>query len=166
MIRTGKVVAVHDGQIDVEFSRPEACAKCGMCAEGHAQCHQITLPGQALDLLQKGQGVDGLDEIHPAHKILHLVALQSPDEVEGRALVGPLGVLFQQLLDPVLPQGGEAAGNGSPAGGGVVHLAGAHQQDVFGLSPGALRRGGNAGPDGGNILSNGHGSAPFSDTLS
>ena len=30
MIRTGKVVAVHDGQIDVEFSRPEACAKCGI----------------------------------------------------------------------------------------------------------------------------------------
>ena len=54
MIRTGKVVAVHDGQIEVEFSRPEACAKCGMCAEGHAQCHQITLPGQA----QVGDEVD------------------------------------------------------------------------------------------------------------
>ena len=47
MIRTGKVVAVHDGLLDVQFTRPEACEKCGMCEEAHAHCHQITLPGQA-----------------------------------------------------------------------------------------------------------------------
>lgn len=47
MIRTGKVVDVRDGNIVIEFSRPEACAKCGMCPEAHANCHQITLPGNA-----------------------------------------------------------------------------------------------------------------------
>lgn len=54
MIRTGKVVAVHDGCLEVEFSRPEACAKCGMCEEAHAKCHTITLPGRA----QVGDEVD------------------------------------------------------------------------------------------------------------
>lgn len=48
MIRTGKVVAVHDGLLDVEFLRPEACEKCGMCQNAHnTHCHQITLAGHA-----------------------------------------------------------------------------------------------------------------------
>lgn len=47
-------MAVHDGLLDIQFSRPEACEKCRMCEEAHAHCHQITLSGQA----QVGDEID------------------------------------------------------------------------------------------------------------
>lgn len=48
MVRTGTVVCEHDdGTLDVQFLRPEACEKCGMCAEGHARCHNIRIKGRA-----------------------------------------------------------------------------------------------------------------------
>lgn len=48
MIRTGTVYEVGEGTVSIRFMRPEACAKCGMCEEGHREkCHEITIKGQA-----------------------------------------------------------------------------------------------------------------------
>ena len=46
MIRTGRVVAEKDGQIEVCFERPEACAKCGACGGGK-HISQVKIPGSA-----------------------------------------------------------------------------------------------------------------------
>ena len=46
MIRTGRVVAEKDGQIEICFERPEACAKCGACAGGK-HFSQVKIPGSA-----------------------------------------------------------------------------------------------------------------------
>ena len=47
MRKTGTVIAQNDGMIDVQFERPEACAKCGACGEGRAQCTTLTLKAEA-----------------------------------------------------------------------------------------------------------------------
>ena len=92
-----------------------------------------------------------------AHHLLDLVALQVADEVQRRALIGVFRELLRHLLDPVFPQGVNTGGNGCPAGGGVIHLAGAHQGDLSGVParlPGGL---GNLRPDAGDVFRNGHG---------
>ena len=91
-----------------------------------------------------------------AHHLLDLVALQMADEVQRRAVIGVLAELLDHLLDPVLPQHVDAGGDGLPAGSGVVHLAGAHQGDLFGVPAGLLRSGLNICPDLGNVFCNGH----------
>ena len=45
--KTGTVISVEDEMIHVLFERPEACAKCGACAEGRAKCTTITLRAKA-----------------------------------------------------------------------------------------------------------------------
>jgi len=44
MLRTGKVVFTGDGEIEVSFERPEACAHCGACA-GQKEETRVTIPG-------------------------------------------------------------------------------------------------------------------------
>ena len=46
MLRTGKVVAAGNGQVEVCFVRPEACAHCGACA-GQKEETLVTIPGSA-----------------------------------------------------------------------------------------------------------------------
>src|SRR5699024_1936063 len=92
------------------------------------------------------------DEGHPAHHLADLVALEVADEVQRRPLVGPLGQLLRHLLDPVLPQGVDAGGNGRPAGRRVIHLAGPHQEDLPRVPARPLRRRGHAAPDGADIF--------------
>jgi len=46
MIRTGRVVAEKDGQLEICFERPEACAKCGACSGGK-HFSQVKVPGSA-----------------------------------------------------------------------------------------------------------------------
>ena len=45
MVRTGRVVAQENGQIEVCFDRPEACAHCGGC--GQKQRTLLRFPGEA-----------------------------------------------------------------------------------------------------------------------
>ena len=47
MRKTGTVVAKNEEMIDIQCERPEACAKCGACGEGRAQCTTLTLRAQA-----------------------------------------------------------------------------------------------------------------------
>ena len=44
MLRTGKVVAVSDGMLEVCFERPEACAHCGACG-GQKEETLVRIPG-------------------------------------------------------------------------------------------------------------------------
>lgn len=46
MIRTGRVVAEQNGQLEICFERPEACAKCGACGGGK-HFSQVKIPGSA-----------------------------------------------------------------------------------------------------------------------
>ena len=71
-----------------------------------------------------------MDQGRPAHHLTDLVALEMADEVEGRAVVGAFRQLGRHLLDPVFPQSVNAGGDGRLAGGGIVHLAGPHQEDL------------------------------------
>ena len=71
--------------------------------------------------------------------------------MQGRAIIGVLRQLFRHLLHPVLAQYVDAGGNGLPAGGGVIHLAGAHQRDLSGLPAAFGTGGGNAAADLGNV---------------
>ena len=45
MVRSGKVVSEKNGQLEVCFERPEACAHCNACGEKHESL--VTLPGNA-----------------------------------------------------------------------------------------------------------------------
>lgn len=44
MLRTGKVMAAENGEIEVSFERPEACARCGAC-HGQKEESRIRMPG-------------------------------------------------------------------------------------------------------------------------
>ena len=44
MLRTGKVVAAHGGELEVCFERPEACAHCGACG-GQKEETLVKIPG-------------------------------------------------------------------------------------------------------------------------
>lgn len=88
-----------------------------------------------------------------AHHLLDFVALQVADEVQGGAVVGVLLQLLYHLLHPVLPQGVDAGCHGLPAGGGIVHLAGAHQQDLLRVPAGLPGRRGHVRPDPGPMFS-------------
>ena len=46
MLRTGRVVGVLDGEVEVCFERPEACARCGACT-GHKHESLVKIPGDA-----------------------------------------------------------------------------------------------------------------------
>ena len=81
--------------------------------------------------------------------------------MEGGAGVGVVSQLRRHLLDPVLPQGVDAGSDGGAAGGGVIHLAGAHQEDLAGV-PARLHGGrGHFGPDGGDVFRNTHRNTSF-----
>ena len=73
------------------------------------------------------------------------------DEVERRTVIGVLAQLLRHLLDPVFAQHVDPGGDGLPAGGGVIHLAGAHQRDLSGLPAAFGTGGGNAAADLGNV---------------
>ncbi len=45
MIRTGKVVSAGNGELQVCFERPEACAHCQACGEAHESL--VAIPGSA-----------------------------------------------------------------------------------------------------------------------
>ena len=45
MVRTGKVVSVENGSMQVCFERPEACAHCRACGEVHESL--VSIPGSA-----------------------------------------------------------------------------------------------------------------------
>jgi hypothetical protein len=118
--------------------------------------HQPPGRGHFLDLVQQLQRAHGLDQGHMAHHLLDFVALQVADEVQGGAVVGVLLQLLYHLLHPVLPQGVDAGCHGLPAGGGIVHLAGAHQQDFLRVPAGLPGRRVHVRPDPGNVLRNCH----------
>ena len=44
MLRTGKVIGAENGEIEVSFQRPEACAHCGAC-HGQKEETRIRMPG-------------------------------------------------------------------------------------------------------------------------
>ena len=44
MLRTGKVVSSHEGEMEVCFERPEACAHCGACG-GIKHESLVKIPG-------------------------------------------------------------------------------------------------------------------------
>ena len=89
--------------------------------------------------------------------ILYRVWIGFPDR-----LIGVFRQLGGHLLDPVFAQGVNTGGNGLLAGGGVVHFAGAHQDDVGAGAAGLPGRLVHLLPDGGNILRNRHSeSLPF-----
>lgn len=44
MLRTGKVIGGENGEIEVSFERPEACAHCGAC-RGQKEETRIRMPG-------------------------------------------------------------------------------------------------------------------------
>ena len=46
MVRTGKVVSASNGELEVCFERPEACAHCGACA-GQKEETLVKIPGNA-----------------------------------------------------------------------------------------------------------------------
>ena len=46
MLRTGRVVSARDGELEVCFERPEACAHCGACA-GQPHESLVRIPGDA-----------------------------------------------------------------------------------------------------------------------
>ena len=46
MLRTGKVVSAREGELEVCFERPEACARCGACA-GQKEKTLVKIPGNA-----------------------------------------------------------------------------------------------------------------------
>ena len=46
MLRTGQVISSENGQVEVQFERPEACAHCGAC-QGQKHCTVVKLPGSA-----------------------------------------------------------------------------------------------------------------------
>ena len=84
------------------------------------------------------------------------------DKVQGTALIGVFRQLGGHLLHPVFAQGVDPGGNGLLAGGGVVHFAGAHQDNVGAGAPRFPGRLVHLLPDGGNILRNRHSeSLPF-----
>ena len=101
-----------------------------------------------------------MDESGLAHHLPHLVALQMADEVQGRSVIGVLSQLGGHLLHPVLPQSVHSGGDGLLTGGGVVHLAGAHQNDIplaAAAFPGGLNHALQAGIDhGGRAAAVGH----------
>ena len=110
-----------------------------LAADVHLQqniLHDAQLIRLLVHLGQQLRRADGLDQGHLAHHLLHLVALQVADEMQRRAAIGVLRQLGGHLLHPVLAQGVDAGGDGLLAGGGIVHLAGAHQRDI---RPGAAR---------------------------
>ena len=106
-----------------------------------------------------------MDESGLAHHLPHLVALQMADEVQGRSVIGVLSQLGGHLLHPVLPQSVHSGGDGLLTGGGVVHLAGAHQNDIplaAAAFSGGLRH---LPPHGGNVFRNGHTDLSFPDGI-
>ena len=46
MLRTGKVVSAGNGELEVCFERPEACAHCGACG-GQKEETLVKIPGDA-----------------------------------------------------------------------------------------------------------------------
>ena len=46
MLRTGRVVSAMNGDVEVCFERPEACARCGACHE-HKHESLVKIPGDA-----------------------------------------------------------------------------------------------------------------------
>ena len=91
-----------------------------------------------------------------AHHFIDLIALQMADEVQRRAVIGVLRQFGRHLLHPVFPQRVDAGGNGLPAGGGVVHLAGAYQNDVRRIPARFPGRCCDIGPHPGDIFCDGH----------
>ena len=113
--------------------------------------------GGFLDLIQQGQRAHGLDQRRLAHHLLDLVALEMADEVQRCAVVGIFRELPGHLLNAVFAQGINAGGDGLPAGGGVVHFAGAHQGDVRTGAAGFGGGGFDSQADGRNVFGYGHG---------
>ena len=137
----------------------------GLAADVHLQqdiLAELQSSGGLFDLLQKLRAAHRLDQIGLAHHLADLVALQMADKVQGTAGVGVFRQLGGHLLDPVFAQGVNTGGNGLLAGGGVVHFAGAHQDDVGAGAAGLPGRLVHLLPDGGNVLRNRHSeSLPF-----
>ena len=105
---------------------------------------------------QQGERPHGLDQGHLAHHLLNLVPLKMTDEVERCAVIGVLAQLLRHLLDPVFAQHVDPGGDGLPAGGGVIHLAGAYQRDLLGVPAAFSAGGGDPLTDLLNICLNGH----------
>ena len=47
MLRTGRVVSAKNGELEVCFQRPEACAHCTAACGGQAHETLVTIPGDA-----------------------------------------------------------------------------------------------------------------------
>ncbi|MBQ7520632.1 MAG: SoxR reducing system RseC family protein [Clostridia bacterium] len=47
MLRTGRVVSAKDGELQVCFQRPEACAHCSAACGGQAHETLVAIPGDA-----------------------------------------------------------------------------------------------------------------------
>ena len=76
--------------------------------------------------------------------------------MERRAVIGVFRQLFRHLLHPVLAQRVDPGGNGLAAGGGIVHLAGAHQRDLGGVPARGPGRLGDLRPNGLNVFCDRH----------
>ena len=125
--------------------RPEA-GFSGLSRHVHLQqdvLDQAPFNSKTVNKGHKFQAVHALDKGDLAHYLLCLVLLQMSDELEPGPFIGPLGQLFQQLLDPVFSAIAEPGGYGLLYAPCVVHLGGPHQDDVLRPSAGGLCGGGN-----------------------
>ena len=83
-----------------------------------------------------------------------------PDKVQRRTVVGVLRQLGHHLLHAVLAQHVDTGGDSLLAGGGVIHLAGAHQCNVRAGAPCLAGRLVDPAADLRNIFSDRHRSLP------
>ena len=47
MVRSGKVIGVQDGSLEICFQRPEMCAQCGACVGHKAHEETVKIKGEA-----------------------------------------------------------------------------------------------------------------------
>ena len=108
-----------------------------LAADIHLQqniLHDPELFRLRIDGGEQRERADRFDHRDLADNVFHLVALEVPDEVQGRAVIGVLGELFRHLLLAVLAQHVDARSDGGAAGVRVVHLACADEGDLTGVA--------------------------------
>ena len=134
--------------------KPDLLASAPILTSKRIFCTRPSLAACFSMAARSSQPVHGLDQVHMAHDLVHLIGLEVADKVDGLLAIGALGQLFHQLLDAVFAAAIDASLHGGPDALGVVHLTGGAEGDLGGVPAGLPGGFGHSGANGRDIVDN------------